>query len=165
MDATTISFGSFGGEILTYVVAGLAPVIAGCVINWLVKAAARLNVQIAEERRAKLQEMVENGIKAGAQKIGVALDGKLSIDVKSELIAGVVNDYLPQNAAETVKALGGNVHDTAAMTDVVAARSADVLALPAQVRALAEIAGTIVPAVAPALPARKAARAAKPKAK
>lgn len=131
--------------VLTAVATSAAPVIAAFIINWLVKLAAKLKVDVKDADRARLQQMIENGIKWAAQKFEITLNGSVAPRDKEALIAEVVAAYLPKNAAETVRALGGDVTDIRAMTEIVTARAADILALPAEIRAM-KAAPPVIPA-------------------
>lgn len=129
--------GGVAGDILALVVSGSAAAIAGVVVNWLLKLAAKLKIDIKDADRKRLQELVENGIKWAARELNVILDGNVSSANKTRLVEAVATEYLPKEAKETVAALGGDVDNEAEMTKIVTARSADILALPAEVVALA----------------------------
>lgn len=150
---TTFSFGALAGQVLSWMAVVIAPVIATLLGNWLVKLAAKVKVDIKDADRARIQEIVENGIKWGAAKLNILLNGSVTPANKAAIIKAVVTEYLPEKGAETVKALGGDVTDAKAMTDIVTARAADILAIPAEVRAVAKAAGD---AVAPVVAAMKA---------
>lgn len=126
----SVSGGTLAGTLIEWFLVPAIPALAGTVALLLLKIAKGVGIATDESLRSKLQDMIENGLKAGAHELEITLDGKLSFDTKNALIDWVVTKYLPQHAAETVAKLGGDVTDTGAMAVVVAARGAETLATP-----------------------------------
>jgi hypothetical protein len=150
-----VSAGSAASTLIEWLLVPMVPAIGIALAGLIMQLAKGVGLAIDEQRRAKLQAIIENGIKWAAHDAEILLNGKLNFEMKNQLIDLVVSKYLPQHGAETVKALGGDVTNTGAMLDIVTARSATILATSIDApKATAGSTTVVVPAPAAALPQR-----------
>lgn len=103
---TSFSLGSWIANLLGSLAAIFGSVIAAFVVQWVRAVAARAGVQLSQDESDKLDAIIENGVHAGASKIGADLTGKLTVDVKNQVAIEAVK-YAQGHGAETLKALSG----------------------------------------------------------
>lgn len=119
---TVIQVGSLAGEVLQWVVAAFGTVISGFIAAWLVKVAKKLGVDVTDQQRSRLQEIIDNGLSLAAHKAGTDLNGKIPVDVRSKIIADAVK-YAQEHGADTIKSLGGDPK-APGVTEALTARAA-----------------------------------------
>lgn len=100
-----IETGTIAGEVLKWVIAVGGGTLATILSGILVKVFQRMGVKITDELRSRLQEIVLNGLNAGARVAAERLAGKGKIEVKQAIVADAVR-YTQAHGAETIKALG-----------------------------------------------------------
>lgn len=118
---TTVSAGSLIGLSIEIILGVLGTPIAIAVTAFLLRLMKAAGVDIQDAYRARLEEMIANGLAAAADRLDKRLDGTLDVNVRSKLVAEAA-DYLAKHGRETVKALGGDPKDRDAMRAIVAAR-------------------------------------------
>lgn len=102
---TTISVGTLAGQVLQWLAAAFGVPIGGLLAAWLYRLFKLAGVQVADGLRTKLQEIIVNGLNAGAKGASEQLQGKAKIDIKNKVVAQAVA-YTQVHGAETIKALG-----------------------------------------------------------
>jgi hypothetical protein len=70
-----------------------------------VRVLKQLGIVATEALRARLQEVVINGLNFGAQEAEKHLEGKGQVEIKSQIVQTAVA-YTQDHAADTIKALG-----------------------------------------------------------
>ncbi len=103
--STTISVGTLAGAILNWIMVAFGPVIGGMVVWILVRVLNKLGIQATDAMRARLQEIVINGLNAGAKNATEQLQGRGQVEIKNAVVAQAVA-YTQVHGAETIKALG-----------------------------------------------------------
>lgn len=101
---TTVSLGSALGLGLELVVATVAAPLLGLVGLWLQRQARRLGIEITDADRARLDVLVENGVAWAVGNAGASLNGKWSVDLRSEILSGAAA-YMQAYGADTLKRL------------------------------------------------------------
>jgi len=102
---TTIDVGTYAGQALMWIAAVFSPIIGTVLTKWLLQLAANAGVQGTELLRSKLQDMIVNGLNAGAQAAADKLKDKDQIEVKNAVVAWTVQ-YVQAHGADTLKQLG-----------------------------------------------------------
>jgi hypothetical protein len=147
---TSVAFGDYAGAIVMWMLPILLPVIAAFATDLYVKMRARLGLQTSDAQRAKFQEIVENGVALGAHDAKASLSGKLTFEVKDQIMASAV-EYTKAHAAETLNGIGIDPNSPEAV-EAIRARAAKMLAdLDAAATAVA--AGTQATPPSPLAPA------------
>jgi hypothetical protein len=103
--ATTIQTGTYAGQALMWVATAFSGVVGTALTAWLWKLLNLTGLQVADSLRSKLQEIIVNGLNAGAKAEADNLRGKGQIQIKNDVIAHAVV-YAQSHGAETLKALG-----------------------------------------------------------
>jgi hypothetical protein len=148
----TVAFGDYAGAFLEWFAAALGPVLAGLLANWLLALAKKAGIETTDAQRAKLQEIIENGISLGAHRTQADLSGKLNYDVKNQIVANAVT-YAQAHGADTLKSLGLDPTSPAAI-EAIQARATKVLAdKDATATAVAAGVAPATPPVAATVPA------------
>lgn len=102
---TTISVGSIAGDVLQWMAAAFGVPIGALVTGWLYRLFKAAGLQVSDQLRDKLQQIVVNGINAGAKKAQTDLAGRAPVEIKNAALANAVA-YTQAHGAETIKALG-----------------------------------------------------------
>jgi hypothetical protein len=102
---TTISVGTLAGQVLTWIAAVFGVPIGGLLTAWLYRLSRLAGVQITDAMRARLQDIVVNGLNIGVKKAATDLRGRGQVDVKNEAVAHAV-EYVQVHGADSLKALG-----------------------------------------------------------
>ena len=116
---TTISVGTLAGQILNWIMVAFGPVIGSMVVWILVRVLKKLGIDATDALRARLQDIVVNGMNSGAAQIEKNMQGKDPIDIKNAVVASAVT-YTQAHAAETIKALGLDPQSGAAVEAIKA---------------------------------------------
>jgi hypothetical protein len=103
--ATTISVGTMAGSILSWIMVAFGPVIGSMVVWILVRVLQKLGIDATDALRARLQEIVINGLNAGTHSAAAQLQGKDQITIKNAVMQQAIA-YTQEHGAETIKALG-----------------------------------------------------------
>lgn len=125
-DPKIVSGGTIVGEIIQWMVMVFGPILAGLVVAAFVKLLRLLGVQVDDARRARLEEIVSNGLANAADEARTSLDGKLPVEIKNKVVADTV-EYAQRHGAETLKALGVDPSDPKAV-EAIRARATKILA-------------------------------------
>lgn len=102
---TTIDVGTYAGQALQWVAAVFGTTIGAALTGLLLRLMKNAGIQGTELLRAKLQEIIVNGLNAGAAVAAQQLQGRAEIEVKNNVVAATVS-YVQDHGADTLKALG-----------------------------------------------------------
>ena len=128
--STTISVGTLAGQILNWIMVAFGPVIGSMVVWILVRVLNKLGIQATDAMRARLQEIVVNGLNAGAKNATEKMQGKDQITIKNAVVAQAVA-YTQVHGADTIKQLGLDPNSGAAV-EAIKARIETAINDPAQ---------------------------------
>lgn len=123
---TTVAFGDYAGAITMWMLPILLPLLAGFATDLYVKMRTRLGLQTSDAQRAQFQQIVENGVALGAHDAKASLSGKLTFEVKNQIMASAV-DYAKNHGVDTLKAIGVDPSSPEA-EQAIRARAAKMLA-------------------------------------
>jgi N-acetylmuramoyl-L-alanine amidase len=126
--AATIDFGPAVGDLLVGLAAILGTPIAVLLVGVLTRLARRFGIEVEETRRHRLQELVENGIRAGAARLDASLDGRLEVGMRNAVVAETA-DYLARHGATTIRKLGGDPQSQALLQELVLGRGGRLLGI------------------------------------
>lgn len=116
---TTISFGSLGSQILQWIMVAFGPVIGSMIVWVLVRVLKKLGIDATDKLRARLMDIVVNGLNSGAKQVEDNMQGKGQVEIKNAIVANAVT-YTQAHAAETIKALGLDPQSGAAVEAIKA---------------------------------------------
>jgi len=128
--ATTISVGTLAGQVLTWLVAAFGVPIGGLLTAWLYRLFNLAGIQAADGLRTKLQEIIVNGLNAGAKTVSEDAQGRGQIEIKNAVVAQAVT-YAQAHGADTLKQLGLDPQSGAAV-EAIKARIETAINDPAQ---------------------------------
>lgn len=103
--STTIETGTLAGQALMWVLSVFGTAVGSLLTGVLYRLFKSAGVDITDKFRARLQEIVVNGLNAGTAAAAAGLAGKGTVTVKQPIIADAVR-YVQTHAADTLKALG-----------------------------------------------------------
>jgi hypothetical protein len=124
-----IDTGTIAGQALTWVMTVGGGAIATLLTGLLYKLLQKAGVQMNDALRARLQEMILNGLNAGAKIAAAQLAGRGQVVIKQAAVANTVA-YVQAHGAETIKALGLDPTSPAAV-EAIKARIETAIADPA----------------------------------
>lgn len=142
---STVSMGSILGTVIEASVTLFGSVLAAAASLWLKRLADAIGISVDEASRERLEEIIHNGAVATASELGVTLDGRWPLDVRSAMLAGTA-DYLINHGRGTLRRLGANPRDPLAIQQIVVPRLAGIVTSAAGV--------PLPPPVPPSLAAR-----------
>lgn len=116
---TTISVGTLAGQVLTWIAAAFSIPIGGLIVFGLQRFLVFLGIQVTAGMRAQLQSVVVNGLNSAAAANSERLKGMGQVEIKNVIVADAIK-YTQEHAAETIKALGLDPHDGAAVEAIKA---------------------------------------------
>jgi len=116
---TTISVGTLAGEVLQWLAAAFSVPIGGLLTAWLYRLFKLAGVNVADGLRTKLQEIIINGLNAGAKNTADQMQGRGQVEIKNAVVAQAVV-YAQAHAAETLKQLGLDPQSGAAVEAIKA---------------------------------------------
>jgi hypothetical protein len=122
----TVLLGDYAGAALEWMLPILAPVIAGFLVDALIKLRQRLGQSTSEAQRDKLQQMAENAVNLAGHQLNHDLSGKLPMPARNEVMAMAV-DYVQAHGSDTIKALGLDPTDPKAV-EAIKGRIATIMA-------------------------------------
>jgi len=125
-DVAPVPIGSALGIGVELLATAIAAPVAGILVLWLQAIARKIGVQITDADRARLDGIVQNGVLWAAARAGIALDGKLPLDVRSQIVADAA-DYTMTYGRDTLKRLKAPVNDPMALQDIILPRVAKLL--------------------------------------
>jgi hypothetical protein len=123
---TTISVGTIAGQVLTWVATVFGASIGTLLTAWLYRLFKLAGVAMTDAMRARLQEMVINGLNIGAQTAAADLDNKGAIQIKQATIQHAIN-YVQTHGVEELHNLGIDPNSNIAV-DAIKARIATAIA-------------------------------------
>ncbi len=101
----TISVGTWAGDVLMWATTAFGTVISGFVVKLLVALAKKAGVDATDALRARLNEIVLNGLNLAASTTQRELRDKSPIAIRSAAISKAI-EYTQAHGDETIKALG-----------------------------------------------------------
>lgn len=116
----TIDLGGLLGQLILTIVTLFGAPIAWYLVKLVARLAHQAGFDLDEARRARLQEMVENGLREAATRTGTALGGKLEIGTRQMLVTEAAA-YLAKHGAETLAKLNGDPESMGQMEELVRA--------------------------------------------
>ncbi len=117
---TTISVGTLAGQALTWVATVFGVPVGSLLTAWLYRLFRKAGVDMTDAMRARLQEMVVNGINIGANRALTDLKGRGSVEIKNIAVGHAVA-YVQEHGAEELKAIGIDPYSNVAV-DAIKAR-------------------------------------------
>jgi hypothetical protein len=146
---TTISIGMLAGQVLTWAAAAFGSVAATVFTAWGVRLFKLAGVQMSDAARARLQDIIVNGLNVGAAAATQNLAGKDKIQIKNETVAQAIA-YTQAHGADAIKQLGLDPNSGAAI-EAIKARIETAIADPAApTPAVLDSAPVAVPQAVPA---------------
>jgi hypothetical protein len=106
---TTVKGGSIAASVLEWFQVAFVGVVSGVLIFLANRILGWLGVQTTDQQKSQLQDIIVNGLNAGAEKAkeGLRANQRLDFSVKSQIVADAI-DYTQRHAADTIQALGLN---------------------------------------------------------
>lgn len=138
----TLLLGDYANAVLQWMQPILAPIIAGFIVDVLIKIRTMLGQSTTEAQRAKLFEMAQNGTNLAIHQAGANMAGKMPVQIRSAVMAQAV-DYVQAHGSDTIKALGLDPTDPKAV-QAIQGRVATILALKEQSAEVVPEAKTLV---------------------
>jgi hypothetical protein len=105
MPKQTVAFGDYAGAILQWMLPILLPLITVMAGDLYVQLRTKLGLTTTDAQRDKFGEIVANGVALGAHDARASLAGKMTFEVKDQIMATAVG-YAKAHAADTIKVLG-----------------------------------------------------------
>lgn len=102
---TTISVGTLAGQAFLWMVTAFGGVLGTALTALILKLIQAAGIKATDALRARLQEMVVNGLNLAAQEAAHHLEGKLPVQVSADIKARATA-YVVAHGADTIKALG-----------------------------------------------------------
>jgi hypothetical protein len=150
-----IDTGTLAGQALTWMVTVGGGAIATMLTGLIYKLLQKAGIQASDALRARLQEIVLNGLNAGAKAAAEQLAGRGQVVIKQAAVASAVT-YVQAHGADTIKALGLDPTSPAAV-EAIKARIETAIADPT-----VPTPPVLDAPAAPAAPANPAPAAGKP---
>jgi hypothetical protein len=125
---TTISVGTLAGQALMWTVTVFGVPIGTLVTAWVYRLFRMAGVNLTDAARARIQEIVLNGMHKGAEDAERDLAGQGVVAIHNQAVANTVA-YVRAHGVDELKQMGVNPNDNAAV-DVVKARIAAMAADP-----------------------------------
>lgn len=114
-----VNVGSMGADVLTWLAAVFTPVLGTMITAGLYQLFKKMGIDMTDAMRARLQELVVNGLNVGAAKATDALRSAPPMVVKNAAVAHAI-DYVQTHGADTLKALGFDPKDPKAIEAIQA---------------------------------------------
>lgn len=125
---TTISVGTLAGQVLTWAATAFGSLLATIFAAWGVRLFKLAGQDLSASARARLQEIILNGLNIGAQAAAKNLAGRDPVVVKDAVVAQAIA-YTQTHGADTIKALGLDPHNGTAV-EAIRARIETAIADP-----------------------------------
>lgn len=103
--STKIDVGTYAGQALMWVASVFGSTIGAALTALILRLLKNAGIQGSEMLRSKLQDIIVNGLNAGAREASARLQDRGQIDVKNVAVANAVT-YVQQHGADTLKQLG-----------------------------------------------------------
>jgi hypothetical protein len=101
----TISVGTLAGQAFLWMVTAFGGVIGTALTALIIKLIQAAGIKATDALRARLQDIVVNGLNLAAQEAAKDLKGKLPVTVNADIKARAT-EYVMSHGADTIKALG-----------------------------------------------------------
>lgn len=116
---TKIETGTLAGQAILWVGSVFGTTIGAALTALILRMMKNAGFAGSEMLRQKLQDMIVNGLNAGAQAAADKLKNKGDIDVKNAVVASTV-EYVQAHGADTLKQLGIDPNSNAAVEAIKA---------------------------------------------
>ena len=123
---TSFSIGTWIADLLGGLVALFGSVIATFITKWVIAVAKKAGVDATQAMSDRLDQIIENGLHAGAINLGHDLTGKLNVEAKNAVIANAVT-YAQAHGADTIKSISGLDINDPKTVEALQARAAKAL--------------------------------------
>ena len=123
---TSFSIGTWIADLLGGLTAIFGSVIATFITKWVIAVAKKAGVDATQAMSDRLDQIIENGLHAGAINLGHDLTGKLNVQVKNDVIASSVT-YAQTHGADTIKSISGLDINDPKTVEALQARAAKAL--------------------------------------
>lgn len=114
-----IETGTLAGQVLTWVITVAGTALSIVLTGLLVRLFQRMGVQITDAARARLQEIILNGLTVGAKEAATQLEGRGKIAIKQAAVASTVR-YVQAHGGDTIRQLGLDPTSPAAIETIKA---------------------------------------------
>ena len=125
----TISLGDIGVQIIAWLAATFGTALATVATAWLMKKLAIADGEAKDQARARLQEIIVNGLNFGAAEAEKSLQGAGKIEIKNAIEQRAI-EYVKLHGADTLKSLGAKEWSDQ-LVEVIKARMATAITDPA----------------------------------
>jgi hypothetical protein len=102
---TSISIGTLAGQVLSWIMVTFSAPIGGLAVWIMVRVLKNLGITATDAMRARLQDLVVNGLNASAPAVQADLANKGQVEIKNAAVAKTIA-YVQAHGADTIKALG-----------------------------------------------------------
>lgn len=126
---TTISIGTIAGQALNWAVLAFGSILSTIFAAWGVRLFKLAGVQMSDAARARLQDIIVNGLNVGAAQATKDLAGKGQVQIKNEAVAAAIA-YAQAHGADAIKQLGLDPQ-SGATVEAIRARIETAIADPA----------------------------------
>lgn len=116
---TTISIGTIAGQALTWAATAFTGSVGLVLTAWLVRLFKLAGIQATDQLRARLQEIIVNGLNTVTAALAERMRGRDPVVVKNAVVAETVR-YVQAHGAETIQALGLDVQGAKAVEAIKA---------------------------------------------
>ncbi len=121
--STTVDLNPLLRAIIDSILPMAATIVAGALTLLFAKAAQAVGYNLDDARRARLQEIIENGVAYAASAVKGMTPNLSPIDVRSVIVAEAAR-YVAEHGAATIRKLGGDPANQEAIAEIVVARAA-----------------------------------------
>lgn len=102
---TTVSVGTIASQAMNWAILAFGSLLSTIFAAWGVRLFKLAGVQMSDAARARLQEIILNGLNVGAAQATKDLAGKGQVQIKNETVAAAVA-YAQAHGADVIKQLG-----------------------------------------------------------
>jgi hypothetical protein len=125
---TTISVGDLAGQVLTWAATAFGSVLATVFAAWGIRLFRLAGVQITDQARDRLEQIILNGLNNAAANVTRDIAGKGTVEVKDAVVQQAIA-YAQSHGADAIKQLGLDPKSGAAV-EAIKARIATAVADP-----------------------------------
>ena len=126
--STYANYATLAGQVLTWAATAFGSLLATIFAAWGVRLFKLAGQDLSASARARLQEIILNGLNIGAQAAAKNLAGRDPVVVKDAVVAQAIA-YTQTHGADTIKALGLDPHNGTAV-EAIRARIETAIADP-----------------------------------
>lgn len=108
--STTVSLGTYAGEVLTWLAAAFSVPIGALVTAWLLRIFKSAGLVMTQQMTAELNNVLVNGLNDAAANGAKLATNKLMVEVKDPVVASAIQ-YTINRVPDTLKGLGLDPND------------------------------------------------------